>query len=192
MARGVADVAPAVPYDGSDADLVLAIRAGDRAAVEVLYDRYAAGLHDFCYSMTRNPHDADDAVQDTFVAAMQKIGSLREPSRLRPWIYAIARHEVFAQSRRRKRTVVTDEMPEGQSDGTVRRDRPDPGRPGGAARPHRRRDARGGIRRARTAAARSRRLPPAPGEGTARRRGGSSGVGGCRACDRLRRYRRRE
>lgn len=98
--------------DYGDADLVQAIRAGDRAAVEVLYDRYAAPLHDFCYSMTRNPHDADDAVQDTFVAAMQKIGSLREPSRLRPWLYAIARHEVFAQSRRRKRTVVTDEMPE--------------------------------------------------------------------------------
>jgi RNA polymerase sigma factor (sigma-70 family) len=99
-------------FDCTDAELVVAIRDGDRSAVELLYDRYAARLHDFCYSMTRNRDDAQDAVQETFVAAMQKMSALRDPERLRPWLYAIARHQVFRMSRQRKRTVVTDELPE--------------------------------------------------------------------------------
>jgi RNA polymerase sigma factor (sigma-70 family) len=99
-------------HEWSADELVEALRAGDRVAMAHLYDRYASGIHDFCFGMTRNREDAADATQDTFVAAIQKIGALRDPERLRAWLFAIARHEVFRISRRRRGTIVTDELPE--------------------------------------------------------------------------------
>jgi DNA-directed RNA polymerase specialized sigma subunit, sigma24 homolog len=47
-------------------------------------------LHDFCYALLRHREDAADAVADTFVIVAERIGQLRDPDRLRPWLYAIA------------------------------------------------------------------------------------------------------
>ncbi|HWG15460.1 MAG TPA: sigma factor [Streptosporangiaceae bacterium] len=46
----------------------------------------AAGLFGFCRSLLREPADAADAVQDTFVIAASKVAELRDPDRLRPWL----------------------------------------------------------------------------------------------------------
>ena len=51
----------------TDADLVHAHLAGDRAALAAIYDRYAASLYDTAAALLRDPHDAADAVQDVFV-----------------------------------------------------------------------------------------------------------------------------
>ena len=83
-----------------DADLVHAHLAGDRAALAAIYDRYAASLYDTAAALLRDPHEAADAVQDTFVAASQHLGQLRDPTRLRAWLFAIVRHEVERRGRR--------------------------------------------------------------------------------------------
>ena len=64
----------------TDADLVHAHLAGDRAALAAIYDRYAASLYDTAAALLRDPHEAADAVQDTFVAASQHLGQLRDPT----------------------------------------------------------------------------------------------------------------
>ena len=94
----------------TDADLVHAHLAGDRAALAAIYDRYAASLYDTAAALLRDPHEAADAVQDTFVAASQHLGQLRDPTRLRAWLFAITRHEVERRGRRRQRTVPTAEV----------------------------------------------------------------------------------
>ena len=94
----------------TDADLVHAHLAGDRAALAAIYDRYAASLYDTAAALLRDPHEAADAVQDTFVAASQHLGQLRDPTRLRAWLFAIVRHEVERRGRRRQRTVPTAEV----------------------------------------------------------------------------------
>jgi RNA polymerase sigma factor (sigma-70 family) len=43
--------------------------------------------------MLSNPDDAADAVQDTFVIASSRLAELRDPGRLRAWLYAVARNE---------------------------------------------------------------------------------------------------
>ena len=88
----------------TDADLVHAHLAGDRAALAAIYDRYAASLYDTAAALLRDPHEAADAVQDTFVAASQHLGQLRDPTRLRAWLFAIVRHEVERRGRRRQRS----------------------------------------------------------------------------------------
>ena len=64
-------------------------------------DRYADRLHDFCIGMLRDRDAAADCVQDTFCTAAVNLTNLREPDKLRPWLYSIARHEALRRLRER-------------------------------------------------------------------------------------------
>ncbi|MEX0663598.1 MAG: sigma-70 family RNA polymerase sigma factor [Acidimicrobiia bacterium] len=92
-----------------DAELVTATRSGDQAAFAAIYDRYADRLHDFCHSVLRDRHEAADAMQDTFVLAAQRLGQLRDPEKLRPWLFAIARHESLRRAKARGRATPTED-----------------------------------------------------------------------------------
>ena len=80
-----------------DGELVAAVVAGDPAALAAAYDQFAPSLYGYCRSLLSEPADAAGAVRDTFVVAQVKLPLLRDPNRLRPWLYAVARNE----SRRR-------------------------------------------------------------------------------------------
>jgi RNA polymerase sigma factor (sigma-70 family) len=76
-----------------DGDLVAAVVAGDPAGLAAAYDQFAPSLYAYCRSLLSDPADAAGAVRDTFVVAEAKLRLLRDPSRLRPWLYAVARNE---------------------------------------------------------------------------------------------------
>jgi RNA polymerase sigma factor (sigma-70 family) len=57
------------------------------------YDRYADPLYQYCLASLGESAKAADAVQDTFVIATARLADLREPDRLRAWLYAVARNE---------------------------------------------------------------------------------------------------
>ncbi|MBP1819341.1 sigma-70 family RNA polymerase sigma factor [Mycobacterium sp. OAE908] len=103
-------VAPALADD--DATLARAAAAGNQKAFAAIYDRYADRLHDFCVGMLRDRHAAADCVQDVFVTAASRLAQLREPERLRSWLYAIARNEALAVIRARRRELPSEELPE--------------------------------------------------------------------------------
>ena len=92
----------------TDAQLVTAYLAGDRDALAGIYDRFSPGLYDTAAAMLRDRHEAADAMQDVFLLAAERLGQLREPERLKPWLYAILRNEVYRRSRRRGRALPTD------------------------------------------------------------------------------------
>src|SRR6266545_4663680 len=94
----------------SDAELVAAAMAGDRGAFAAIYDRYADRLHDFCWSLLRDRDEAADATQDAFLVAAERLGQLRDPERLRPWLYAVARNQALRRARARQRVVPEEEM----------------------------------------------------------------------------------
>jgi len=95
-----------------DREIVAAIVVGDPSGLAAAYDRYAAALHTYCRSVLAEPADAADAVQDTFLIAAAKLDGLRDPDRLRPWLYAVARNECHRRLRARARTVDLDEAGE--------------------------------------------------------------------------------
>ena len=100
---------PMITSDGAvDAELVSSYLAGDRSALGSIYDRYGQSLFDTATAMTNNRDDASDMVQDVFVLAAERLGQLRDPSRLKPWLFAILRNEVYRRSRRRSRQAITD------------------------------------------------------------------------------------
>ena len=94
----------------ADAELVRAATAGDRDAFAAIYDRYADRLHDFCWSVLRDRDEAADATQDTFLVAAERLGQLRDPERLRPWLYAVARSQALRRARARVRLAPEDDM----------------------------------------------------------------------------------
>ncbi|MDP1793860.1 MAG: sigma-70 family RNA polymerase sigma factor [Acidimicrobiales bacterium] len=86
-----------------DAELAVAAASGDRAALADIYDRYADSLHEMCRAVLHDAHEASDAVHDTFVIASTRLGQLRDPERLKPWLFAIARRESIRRSSKRAR-----------------------------------------------------------------------------------------
>ncbi len=97
-----------MPETRADAQLVAAYTAGDRGALAGIYDRFSAGLYDTAAAMLRDRHEAADAMQDVFLIAAERMGQLREPERLKPWLYAILRNEVYRRSKKRGRMLPTD------------------------------------------------------------------------------------
>ena len=92
-----------------DADLVQAARRGDDTAWAAIYDRYADKLHDHCHRILRDRDEAADALHDAFLAASRNLVQLRDPTRLRPWLYSICRHTSLRRLKARDRVELTDE-----------------------------------------------------------------------------------
>ncbi|HEY7432505.1 MAG TPA: sigma-70 family RNA polymerase sigma factor [Streptosporangiaceae bacterium] len=99
-----------------DRDLVSAIVAGEQAGLAAVYDRYAPALHAYCRVLLPEPADAASAVADTFVIAAARLGDLREPGQLRPWLYAVARNECLRRLRPRAPAAPLDVVDEWAAD----------------------------------------------------------------------------
>jgi RNA polymerase sigma factor (sigma-70 family) len=99
----------------TDADWVRASLAGDRTAFGQMYDRYANRLHDFCIGMLHDRDGAADCVQDCFCVAATRLPQLRDPEKLRPWLYSIARNEALRRLRERRREAPSEELPDEMS-----------------------------------------------------------------------------
>lgn len=90
-----------------DAGLVLAAQGGDPEAFGEIVRRYQRSVYRVAYGLTRNPSDADDLAQETFVRAYQAIGRFRVGEPLYPWLSRIAVNLAYTLFRRRKRRPET-------------------------------------------------------------------------------------
>ena len=87
--------------DISDATLVARFRAGDARALEALLARYEAPLFQFLVGMLRDHHRAEDALQETFVRALERLEGV-DPANLRGWLFTVAYHQAMLAKRRLK------------------------------------------------------------------------------------------
>jgi RNA polymerase sigma factor (sigma-70 family) len=92
----------------TDEYLVAQLRAGDDAAFEVIYDRYARGMLAFCVHMLGSREAAEDALQLTFVSAYRALRGGDGNISLRPWLYTIARNRCLSELRTRRDAVDVD------------------------------------------------------------------------------------
>lgn len=75
----------------SIAQLAAAARAGDRSAFAELYERHARMVHGVLLARVP-PADADDLVQEVFLAALRSLAALRDPAAFPGWLLTIARN----------------------------------------------------------------------------------------------------
>jgi RNA polymerase sigma factor (sigma-70 family) len=88
-----------------DYALVAAMVQSDPRGLDGAYRRYAPRLHAYARALLGDRESAADVVHDTFVLASQNANRLRDPQRLRPWLYTIARNEALRQLKHRARTA---------------------------------------------------------------------------------------
>jgi RNA polymerase sigma factor (sigma-70 family) len=100
----------------SDSDIVASIVAGDPEGLASAYDKYAGDLYGYCQSLLKDPNDAADSVQDTFVIAASKLAGLRDPERLRAWLFAVARNECLHRLKSRHQATPLQDAPEPADD----------------------------------------------------------------------------
>jgi len=100
----------AMPADASENDgLVCAAIAGDRPAFGELYVRYARMVHGILLARVP-PKDAEDLVQDVFMAAMRQLRGLRTAAAFRGWLCAIARNRAMDYYRRSRESEPVAEV----------------------------------------------------------------------------------
>src|SRR5262245_25915943 len=98
----VSRAATLVPESG--AELVEAVRRGDRDAFERLYRRFSPVVHGVL--LARVPAgEVDDLVQDVFLTAYRKLDGLRDGAAFGGWIAMIARNRATDFHRSRQETV---------------------------------------------------------------------------------------
>lgn len=83
----------AAPRD--EAALVARIRAGDEGACEALYLRYHEPLWRFAYAFVRSRDDAEEMVQDVFLALWRNRAQWTVRTSARTWLYAAVRHHAL-------------------------------------------------------------------------------------------------
>jgi RNA polymerase sigma factor (sigma-70 family) len=66
--------------------------AGAEMAFAALVAKHGPMVLSVCRGLLRNPHDAEDAFQATFLVLALKAGSLRKPKLLGPWLHGVAHH----------------------------------------------------------------------------------------------------
>ena len=76
--------------ENNDAALVHRVLAGDDTAFTTLMEKYQKQVHATVWRTIKDFHIAEDIVQETFLKAHQKLGTLNDPHRFSAWINAIA------------------------------------------------------------------------------------------------------
>jgi RNA polymerase sigma-70 factor (ECF subfamily) len=101
---------PAADSDPDLADLLAA--QADRAAFATLYRRYLDGVYGYAFYQLGDHHDAEDATERTFLAALRAIHTFRDQgSTFRAWLFRIA-HNTIANAHRTRSRRPTDPLPD--------------------------------------------------------------------------------
>jgi RNA polymerase sigma-70 factor, ECF subfamily len=94
--------------DIPDGDLVRLARDGDPAAFRLLVERHLPMARARAARLCPQPDDADDAVQDAFLQALNALDRLRDPDRFAGWLGGIVANVCRAQRRRAPLTLLGD------------------------------------------------------------------------------------
>ena len=86
----------------SDVALVHRVLAGDDAAFTTLMEKYQKQVHATVWRTIKDFHIAEDIVQETFLKAHQKLGTLNDPHRFSGWLNAIATRRCLAWFREKR------------------------------------------------------------------------------------------
>ena len=83
-----------------DSDLVHAAQAGDADSLGLVLTRHRADMYAVALAMLGHSPDAEDAVQEAALIALRRIGDVRDPDAIGPWLRMVVRNVCRAQLRK--------------------------------------------------------------------------------------------
>ena len=86
-----------------DAALAARVRAGDTAAFELVMRRHNRRLYRVARAMLRDSAEAEDALQDAYLAAFQAMGNYRGDASLATWLSRVVVNQCLGRLRRQAR-----------------------------------------------------------------------------------------
>jgi RNA polymerase sigma-70 factor (ECF subfamily) len=104
----------------SDGELVRKAREGDEYAYGALVERYMRSAYLVALSVTRRHEDAEDAAQESFLVALERLEECRSPEKFGGWFMTIVRNR-SRNLLRRESLRLAEPVPE-----TARADGPTP------------------------------------------------------------------
>ena len=103
--------AETLPGDGLaqrrlDELLLKSVRAGDKSAMKVLYQRYNVQIYRFVLRLIKNSSVAEEIVSDVFLVVWRDASRFEGKSSVATWLMAIARHKAVSALRRRSDSLL--------------------------------------------------------------------------------------
>ena len=86
----------------ADANLVQAVKQGDKKAYRQLYDKHIGRVYALCYRLTADKALAEDAAQEVFVQLWQKIENYRGDSKFTTWLHSVTSNVTISYLRKQK------------------------------------------------------------------------------------------
>ena len=108
--------------DASEKELIEAALQGDSNCFEMLIRTHSRTLFAVAFAILQDRDEAEDVVQETFVRAWRKQGSLREPEKFSAWLAAMARNRSCDLLRKRRTVPLNEDGPEIPDTQTARPD----------------------------------------------------------------------
>src|SRR5260370_106200 len=93
----------------SEGEAIAGARHGDAGAFEYLYKAHCRHVYSVCLRMIRNPAEAEDLTQQTFLQVFRKIGTFRGESGFSTWLHRVTVNIVLMHLRRKKPTELLAE-----------------------------------------------------------------------------------
>src|SRR5262249_46297346 len=100
----------------SEDQLLADARRGDGAAFEKLVELHRGELYAHCYRMLGSVQDAEDAVQESLLAAWQGLASFEGRSSLRAWLFRVTTNACLRLASRRPRRMLSSDYGPARSD----------------------------------------------------------------------------
>src|ERR1700730_8023754 len=94
----------------SDATLASALVQGDEAALAGIYDRFMPGIYAYLARFLHDRFAAEDLAQMTFVRAWDSRQSLRDPQKMKSWLFTIAHNLATNHATRTRRAEPIDDQ----------------------------------------------------------------------------------
>ncbi|MEQ1909727.1 MAG: RNA polymerase sigma factor [Vicinamibacterales bacterium] len=82
-------------------DLVARLRAGDPSAFDVVHECYNKRLFNFLARLARRREVAEDLLEETWLRLVSRVSTLRNDTRLGPWLFTVARNLYVSYRRSR-------------------------------------------------------------------------------------------
>lgn len=99
-----------------DAAALAALQAGDMSALAALFDTHSDRVYRLALGLLHDPAEAEDVVQETFLALLSHLNRFEGRSRLGTWLYRVAYNASMDRLRQRGNVALPADQPDQDDD----------------------------------------------------------------------------